>query len=91
MGNTEDVAEAHYVQELREFRKQASEQPTTATTLNPESVHYPDKKQPNPTRNPTRKGQEVGERGRILSLNHQCGPNKTPCVFRSQVGIRRVW
>ena len=59
MGNTEDVAEAHYVQELREFRKQASEQPTTATTLNSESVHYPGKKQPNPTR----KGQEVGRTG----------------------------
>ncbi|MEZ6125382.1 MAG: hypothetical protein R3C49_19720 [Planctomycetaceae bacterium] len=55
MGNTEDVAEAHYVQEIKDFRKQAAETPTTEPQPTGESETNTDTKLKNPTRNPTRK------------------------------------
>ncbi|MEO2017805.1 MAG: hypothetical protein ABGZ53_25920, partial [Fuerstiella sp.] len=44
MGNTEDIAEAHYVQELEEFRIEAAKTPTTDVGCGVELKLHPDKK-----------------------------------------------
>lgn len=43
MGNTEDVAEAHYVQEMEEFRKQAAETPTMEIRSTEDGESHPHK------------------------------------------------
>ena len=60
MGNSEDVAEAHYIQEIKDFRKHAAETPTTTTDTRVGDRHTTDSKQEKTTRNPTRKRQETG-------------------------------
>lgn len=54
MGNTEDIAEAHYVQEMAEFRRQAADIPTTNATQG-EFNSLPDKNSPNVAQNPAQK------------------------------------
>lgn len=42
MGNTEDVAEAHYIQEQKEFRKAAAKKVTTETTIDDNTQGHPE-------------------------------------------------
>ncbi|MCA9049655.1 MAG: site-specific integrase [Planctomycetaceae bacterium] len=60
MGNTEDVAEAHYVQEIKDFRKHAAETPTPTTDTRVGDRHTTDSKHAKTTRNPTRAWRETG-------------------------------
>ena len=58
MGNTEDIAEAHYGQEMEEFRASAALHPTTEVGDRVGSVHHPGLKQAKATRKTTQHLQE---------------------------------
>ncbi len=58
MGNTEDIAEAHYVQEMEEFRASAAQTPTTEVGHRVGAVHYPDTNSVEATRKTTQHLQE---------------------------------
>lgn len=64
MGNTEEITETHYIQEMEDFREQAASCPTIAPTLTPDSVHHPGTKAENPTRFPTRAPEELARIGK---------------------------
>ena len=64
MGNTEDVAEAHYVQELREFRMQAASNPTTVVNAQGVVDSPPDKKRGQVVQKVAQSSQELAGIGR---------------------------
>lgn len=60
MGNTDDIAEAHYVQEQKEFRQQAALKPTTDVSSQGDSVDTTDTKREKVVQNPVQKSTESG-------------------------------
>lgn len=64
IGNTQDVAEAHYIQEQTEFRQVAAQKPTTETEIKDEHQrdfpHHSDKNGANVMQNPVQKIEEPG-------------------------------
>ena len=83
MGNTEDVAEAHYIQEQKEFRKTAALRATTETKIADNSQgeleDTTDKKRQKVVQNPVQKMTEVAR------TREKANVSTTSAVFRALI------
>ena len=72
MGNTEDVAEAHYIQEQKEFREVAAMKPTTETEVTAEhqgdTKSTTDKKRQKVVQNVVQKSEELARTRKKASI-----------------------